>query len=110
MILSSAALILRGIVTLLLLLSYNNIEEVCEYVFGAEDGIPGSMALQYIIVMAIFVVMEILLSLISLVQGSQSKEEYVSMLLDISLGYMKYHDKLLKKQVACYEIALKAFF
>lgn len=65
------------------------------------------MALQYVLIMVIFVLIEIILSLMSLVQGSQSKDEYASNNIIDKLGYKKYHDRLLKKQIACYEIALK---
>jgi hypothetical protein len=40
--------------------------------------VSDTMATQYMIVLAIFLVAELLLSLVSLIQGSQSKDEYVS--------------------------------
>lgn len=69
---------MRGTVTLMLLIFYDKIELVCEDIFGSEDDVASTMALQYVIVLVIFLVAELLLSLVSLIQGSQSKDEYIS--------------------------------
>jgi NADH:ubiquinone oxidoreductase subunit 3 (subunit A) len=76
MILSSLSLILRGIVTLLLIISYETIEKVLTDIFEEGEDVASIMTLQYVVILIVFVVIEILLSLMSLVQGSQSKEEY----------------------------------
>lgn len=81
MILSAATLILRGVISLLLLISYNGIMSICVSIFGDDNDIGLNMAIQYVIVLSIFVIIEILLSLVSLVQSSQSKDEYVSIIM-----------------------------
>ena len=83
MIFSAFCLITRGIISLLVLISYENIVSVCNYIYNPnptdnDDNIGPAMATKFLVILVIFFISEILLSLVCLVQGSQSKEEYSS--------------------------------
>jgi hypothetical protein len=78
MLISCATLITRGIVSLLIMLNLTEIEKVCRDIFGEEDEVAEYMAIQFLVVLTIFLVLEVLLSMISLIQSSHSKEQYQS--------------------------------
>lgn len=56
------------------------------------------MAKQFIIVLLVFMLCEIMLALISLIQCSKSKEEYVAR--------SKQKDRILRDYKLCYEVAI----
>lgn len=78
MLLSAVALICRGIVSLLIILNFNEIRRVCADIFGDQDNVADYMAVQFLVILTIFLCLEVLLSMISLIQSSHSKEEYAS--------------------------------
>lgn len=61
---SSVCVLSRGIVSLLIILNYSDIKSDCESIFQIDGTI---MAVQFLIVLIFFVVVEILLALISLI-------------------------------------------
>lgn len=73
MIMSSVCVLGRGIVSLLIILNYQDIKEVCTEIFQVD---ASNMALQFMVILVLFVIAEILLALISLIQCSKSKDEY----------------------------------
>ncbi|KAM3133821.1 hypothetical protein pb186bvf_014084 [Paramecium bursaria] len=99
MILSTICVLARGIVSLLIILNFSSIKDTCESIFSVDGQNVGElMAYQFLIVLLVFVVVEIFLALISLVQCSKSKEEYAVA--------VKQKEKLLKNYNLCYEVVI----
>jgi predicted CDP-diglyceride synthetase/phosphatidate cytidylyltransferase len=89
MIMSTMCLLARGITSLIIILDFSTIQAICTDIYGfgflfllftynksTDTELGRRMAISYVIIMAIFLIVEILLALISLIQCSKSKEDY----------------------------------
>ncbi|CAK69769.1 unnamed protein product (macronuclear) [Paramecium tetraurelia] len=99
MIMSTVCVLCRGIISLLIVLNYTAIKDTCNLIFGGgTDDIGSLMAMQFLVVLILFVIAEILLALISLIQCSKTKEEYRI--------WIKHKEKMMKNYELCYEVAI----
>lgn len=74
MLFSFACVIVRGIVTILIIINFDMIESVCDFEFTKEAGT--AMAIQFVVVLVIFLVLEIFLGLVGFLQATEAKNCY----------------------------------
>ncbi|CAK68695.1 unnamed protein product (macronuclear) [Paramecium tetraurelia] len=79
MMLTFTCVITRGIITILLLIDYGQILQTQSYVYGKEDKVAQSQTIQFTVVLVIFVAVEIVMGLQSLLYAGQAKEKYKQM-------------------------------
>ncbi|CAD8121159.1 unnamed protein product [Paramecium sonneborni] len=79
MMLTFTCVITRGIITILILIDYGQIEQTQSYIYGDEDKIAQSQTIQFTVVLVIFVAVEIVMGLQSLLYAGQAKEKYKQM-------------------------------
>ncbi|CAD8210911.1 unnamed protein product [Paramecium pentaurelia] len=102
MMLTFTCVITRGIITILLLIDYNQIELIQSYIYGDSDKVAQSQAVQFIIVLILFVAVEIIMGLQSLLLAGQAKKKYKSMRINekkISAHYSMAYQIMLRQFV-----------
>ncbi|CAD8122114.1 unnamed protein product [Paramecium sonneborni] len=101
MMLTFACVITRGIITILLLIDYNQIELTQSYIYGDSDKVAQSQAIQFTIVLIIFVAVEIIMGLQSLLLAGQAKKKYKIMRIN--------EKKIAAHYKIAYQILLRQF-
>ncbi|CAD8124475.1 unnamed protein product [Paramecium sonneborni] len=101
MMLTFTCVITRGIITILLLIDYNQIELTQTYVYGDSDKVAQSQAVQFTIVLILFVAVEIIMGLQSLLLAGQAKKKYKSMRIN--------EKKIAAHYSIAYQIMLRQF-
>ncbi|CAD8204309.1 unnamed protein product [Paramecium octaurelia] len=101
MMLTFTCVITRGIITILLLIDYSQIELTQSYIYGDSDKVAQSQAVQFTIVLVLFVAVEIIMGLQSLLLAGQAKKKYKSMRIN--------EKKIAAHYSIAYQIMLRQF-